>query len=142
MPKNNRTSDEIIRDMHNKKEVARKRKLITERFYPALSAATVSVDESKMLLSAINSVMMERVLATMKERKFSDIKKDVLAIITSDGERKSEISKLLSTLDSETLYVSREITEGASRAIEQMIMEDMRSRGLDTLKPDWDRYLN
>jgi hypothetical protein len=64
------------------------------------------------------------------------------AKLCQDGERKDEIQTLLNTLKGENLFVAREIIEGMTRAIETMIVEEMRSRKLDTLKIGWDRYLN
>lgn len=137
-----KSKEELLRNVRNKNEIARKRKIIIDNFYPALIGATISVDEAKRLVSAMSSLLMEEVLKTMKERKFNDIKESIQKVLCSDGERLEEIKSLLETLKEENLFVAREIIEGMSRAIETMIMEDMADRKLDTLKPDWDKYLN
>lgn len=142
LKKQNKTQEQLVKEMENKKEIERKRDIIVNEFYPALIDATVSVDEAKALISAMGNVIMEDVLGTMKERKFEDIMIKVHGILTQDGERQDEIKRLLNTLKGENLYVAREIVEGMTRAIETMIMTDMRGRKLDTLNPDWDKYLN
>lgn len=128
--------------MFNQQEVARKRSLIIEHFYPALVEATISVDESKALISAMSNLLMESVLNTMKERQFVEVNTTLHKTLCSDGERSDEIKKLLDTLNGENLYVAREIIEGTTRMIEQAMTDEMRERNLSTLKTDWDRYLN
>jgi len=127
--------------MFNQQEVARKRSLIIEHFYPALIEATISVDESKALISAMGTLLMDSVLNTMKEKPFIEINTYLHKMLCSDGERSDEIKKLLDTLNGENLYVAREIIEGATRAIDQATTDEMKERSLSTLKTDWDRYL-
>lgn len=133
-----RTKEQILRDV----EIARKRKIVTEKFFPALTAATVSVDEARMLVSATTSLIMEAAMAVLKEKTFKDIEEDVFKKLCPDGERAEEIRDLLKVFSDETLFVSREIIEGAKQAIDQMVNDEMRSRSLATLKADWNRYLN
>ena len=137
-----KTKDELIAESERRYEINRKKAIIVDKFYPALIKATISVDESKALISAMSSLLMEEVLKTMKERKFSDISDSLFKVLTTDGERVEEIATLLSTLQGENLFVAREIIEGMTRAIETMITTEMRERNLDTLKPDWTKFLN
>lgn len=137
-----KTKEQLIHEAHNKKEIDRKKKIILEDFYPALIAATVSVDESKALMSALSTLLMEEVLKTMKERQFSEVAKTILDRLTTDGERTDKVARLLNALAGENLFVAREIIEGMTRAIEVMITEEMRERTLDTLKTNWETYLN
>jgi hypothetical protein len=138
----NKSREQLIVEADNKKEVTRKRELIVDSFYPALIGATVSVDEAKSLVNAIGTLLMEEVLKTMRDRQFTEVIENLHANLCRDGERSVEIQALLDTLKGENLFVAREIIEGMTRAIETMIMEEMRSRKLDTLKTGWDRYLN
>jgi len=133
-----RTKEEIAREM----EVQRKGKIVVNTFYPALVNATVSVDEAKMLVRAIATLMMEEVMKTMKERKFGEITPQLLKVLTTDGERVDEIKELLATLEDESLFVSREIIEGMNNAIEQMVQDDLKVKKLSDFTPDWARMLN
>ncbi len=138
-PRVNKSKEQIVRDM----EVSRKRSIVVDKFYPALKDATVSVDEAKMLLQASGSIIMEAVLKTMQERKFSEIKDMLVDKLSYESEeRRPKIEALLNVLTDENLYVTREIIEGMSRAIDQMVAEDLQGRTLDTLKPDWEKYLS
>ncbi len=133
-----RTADQIQRD----NEIARKRKIVTEKFYPALVEATVSIDEAKMLLQAATSLIMEEVLSTMKERKMDEIYDRLIKKLCPDGLRQLQIENWIGTVRGENLYVARELIEGASRAIAQMLHDEEQNRKMDTLKPDWNKYLN
>lgn len=133
-----KTKEEIARGF----EVHRKGQIVSEQFYPALVASTVSVDEAKMLIRAMSSFMMENVMQTMRDRKFSEIKDELLVKLCPDGDRKEEITKLLDILDGETLFVSREIVEGMTNAIDQMIQDEMKGRTLNSFEPDWKKMLN
>lgn len=141
-PRVNKSKEELIKEQENRTEVARKKDIIVNKFYPALVNATVSVDESKALINAMSTLLMEEVLKTMRERKFIEIM-DIIAVkLCPDDKRVIEITELLSTLENENLFVAREIIEGMTRAIEAMITEEMRERNLDSLTPNWDKYLN
>lgn len=133
-----RTKEQIIRDT----EIARKRKIVVDKFYPSLVEATVSIDEAKMLLQAATSLIMEEVLSTMKERQFDEIYSRLTKKLCPDGTRQIEIEKWLSTMKGENLYVARELIEGANRAISQMLHDEELKRKMDTLNPDWSRMLN
>ncbi len=136
------SKEEILEGMKRKKEIDRKRILITDAFYPALINATISVDEAKALISAMGSLLMSEVLKTMKERQFSEISESLLKVLCTDGEREPEVRALLDTLKGENLFVARELIEGMTRAIEAMVAEEMHGRKLDTLKTNWQQYLN
>lgn len=133
-----RTKEEIQRDT----ERSRKRKIVVEKFYPALIKATISIDEAKMLLQSIASLTMEEVLKTMQHIKFDSIYDRVLKKLTPDDVRLLPVEQLLGTIRNENLFVAREIVEGMQRAIGQMQHDEDKERTLATLKPDWDKMLN
>lgn len=134
-----KSKEQILREM----EVARKRTIVKDRFYPALVKATVSIDEAKMLTQAAVSFIMEEVLSAMKERKFEEIKDKLIeGLCKEDETRKQEITELFDTLNSEDFYVAREIIEGMNRAIDHTLAMENRDRTLSTLNPNWDIMLH
>ncbi len=141
-PQKHLDKDQLAQLEKNQKEISRKRTLITEKFYPALITATVSVDEAKALINAMGTLLMEDVLRRMKEIQFADISGSLLEKLCADGERQKEVSALLQTLHGENLFTAREMIEGMTRAIEAMITTEMRERKLDTLQTQWDKFLN
>lgn len=145
MPKkkqHHKSTEELVAEGLRAREVERKRDIIVNKFYPALVAATISVDEAKALIQAMGTCLMEQVLKTMKERQFSEIAPQLLSILCSDGERKDEVTTVLESLSTENLFTAREIIEGMTGAIERMILTDMQNRTLSTLSPNWELFLN
>lgn len=138
----NKTKEQLSKETENRQEVARKREIVVNKFYPALIKATVSVDEAKMLIQAMSTLLMEEVLKTMQERKFTEIIDQLHNKLAGDNERRDEVQGLLDTLIGENLYTAREIIEGMTRAINQMVNDELKDRRLESLKPDWERYLN
>lgn len=126
-------------DVRKGMEVQRKRAIVRDEFFPALNKATVSIDEAKMLMSALGAFIMEDAMTVLKERKVSDIKERLVKKLCADGERIEEITALLSVFDEETLYSARELVEGLKSGIEQMRIDEERSRTLESLNPDWNR---
>ncbi len=133
-----KTKEQLVREM----EIKRKRTIVVDKFYPALVEATDSIDQAKMLLQAATSLIMEEVLSTMKERKMDEIYDRLIKKLCPDGLRQLQIENWVGTVRGENLYVARELIEGASRAISQMLHDEERNRKMDTLKPDWNKYLN
>lgn len=145
MPKSKKpvkSREELVHDFKRKEEVARKGKIVVDHFYPSLIEATVSIDEAKMLIQSVTSLIMAEVLGTMKEKKFSEIMPSLIEKLCPDNERKEEVTKLLETVKDENIYVAREVIEGMSRAIETMINDEMKDRKLDSLKADWPKMIN
>ena len=62
--------------------------------------------------------------------------------LSPEGQRLIQIEALLNTIRKENMFVAREIVEGMQRTITRMQHDEDKERTLDTLKPDWNRYLN
>ncbi len=131
------TPEEVKRGM----EVNRKRKIVKEQLFPALNKATVSVDEAKMLISAVVGFIMEDAMNVLKDKKVKDIKDSLVKKLCTDGVREEEIRELLTIFDEETLFSARELIEGMKSGIEQMLIDESRARTLESLNPNWDRIL-
>lgn len=139
---NHKSKEEVAKTLEQNAEVARKREIVTTKFYPALVAATVSIDEAKMLIQSINSLLFEEVLQTMKDRKFEEIVGNLLKKLCPNGDRETEVKALLSVFNGEDLFVSRELIEGMTNAIDHMLHKENQNRTLNSLIPDWDSMLN
>lgn len=133
-----RSREEIIRD----NEIARKRKIVVEQFYPALIQATDSIDQAKMLINAASQIIMEEVMMTMRERLFGDIYKSLVKKLSPNDERLLEIENLFAPFKNDTLFTAREMIEGMNGAINQMIQDENQKRPLSSYTPDWNKFLN
>ncbi len=132
-----RTADQIQRD----NEIARKRKFIIDKFFPALKEATISVDESTMLLQATVALVMEEAMETLRTKKVKDIKNRLIKRLAPNDERLLQIERLIGLFDDLTLFETRGHFESMKAVIEQMKIDEMQARKLDSFTIDWDRML-
>lgn len=136
----------------NKKDIAKvaeqvekikaQRTLAKDRLYPALIAATVSVDEAKMLLQSIGTLVMEDALQVLRDKKMSEVKDSLLKKLCPDGEREKEVGVLLDVLSGETLFDTKAQVEGMTGVIDYMIRKEMQDRTLNSFTPDWDLMIS
>ena len=135
-----RTKEQIERDL----KIEAKRKLIKEQFYPALKECGYSVEETGMLLGAISQLIMAEAMEALHAMKMGEIKSKVVKKLTQEQEGKGslEIERLLDVFKGQSLFETRGHIESMKSVIEQMKIEDFQSRNLDTLTPQWDKYLH
>ncbi len=117
------------------------KQLTKDKIYPALTDATVSIDEAKMLLGVFSSIIMEEAMATLRQKKVGESRKKILKILSPDGAREKEIDEFLAIFESETLFDTRALIEGLKAAIEHTIMMEMRGRTLNSITPDWESMM-
>jgi hypothetical protein len=117
------------------------RSLAKDRLYPALVAATVSVDEAKMLLQSISSLVMEDALQVLRDKKMSEVKDSLVKRLCPDGERVKEVGSLLDVLNDETLFDTKAQVEGMANVIDFMIRKEMQDRTLNSFTPDWESMM-
>ena len=122
-------------------ERAYKREFIKDKFYPALKEATISIDETTALLNAAAALIMEEAMNTLRTTKMADIRQRMVHKLCPAHDRELQIEGLLSLFDKQTLFEVRGHFESIKQVIAQMQMDEMRSRKLETLREDWDRYL-
>lgn len=132
------TKEEVERDFKR----AQARKLIKEKFYPALVEATISVDEAQMLLQAATGLIMEEAMEKLRSTLVADIRNRLVKKLAPDGNRQVKIEALIDIFHDHTLFEARGHFESMRAVIDQMKTDEMQRRKLDTLTPDWDRYLN
>lgn len=135
--RNPKTKEQIAGEMKRNQS----RTFIKESFYPALKDATISVDEAGMLLQATVALIMEEAMDTLRAKKMKEIRNRIVEKLCPDDERLLKIEALISLFDNQSLFETRGHLESMRALITQMQSDEMKSRGLDTMNPDWDRYL-
>lgn len=120
---------------------AQDRKLIKEQFYPALVEATISVDEAQMFLQAAASLIMEEAMEKLRTTNVSEIRSRLVRKLAPSDERLLQVERLIDIFYDHTLFEARGHFESMRAVIEQMKTDEMQKRKLDTMIPDWDRYL-
>ncbi len=122
-------------------ERAYERQFIKEKFFPALTTATKSVDEAGMLLQAMTSLIMEEALEVLKTKKIHEIQSRLVKKLCPDNERLLEIEGLIHLFEKQTLFKARGYLEGMKGVLEQCKIDEMQKRTLSSMEVDWDRYL-
>lgn len=118
------------------------RRLIKEKFYPALVEATESVDEATMLLQAAVAVLMEEAMEALRNTRVIEIRNRILKKLAPNDERILQLEKLVDIFRDQSLYEARGHFESMRAVIDQMKMEEFQGRKLDSLTPKWDKYLS
>jgi ribosomal protein L7/L12 len=131
----NKTKEELIADLQKNAVWMAKIKFIKETFYPALIKATTSIEDATQNLTIINSVMMEKFLGLMKEKKFSEL--DVYANLDPKDPKYEDLKAMLNLFDGMSLFEAKEYLEGMKQEIAMFIADEQKVRGLDTLPTKW-----
>jgi hypothetical protein len=122
--------------------IQRLRSLAKDEFYPALVGATVSVDEAKMLLQAMSTLIMDVAFNVLREKKVAEIKESLLKTLCPNNDRIEEIGKLIDVFLDETLFDTKGQIEGMASVIDYMIRSEMQDRTLNSFTPDWDKMMS
>lgn len=132
---NPKTQEQMLRDLKQNAEFLAKMKFIKEQFYPALINATTSIEDALQNLTIINSVMMEKFLGAMKEKKFKDI--DIYTNLSKSDPKHDQLETMLHLFDDMTIFEAKEYLEGMKHEIALFQLEESRERTLESLKAKW-----
>jgi len=130
-----KTREELLKDLRKSPDFMKKMKFTKEVFYPQLIKASKSVDDASTFLASISTVMMQKFLEIMKEKKFSDLK--LAESLDSKDEKYHELVDLLDLFKDDSVFDARDKVEGMKREIDQFIHDEMQVRQLSDLKPKW-----
>ncbi len=130
-----KTREQLLKDLKNSPDFIKKMKFTKEVFYPQLIKASKSVDDASTFLSSISTVMMQKFLEMMKEKKFSDLK--LTESLDTKDEKHAELVELLDLFKDDSVFDARDKIEGMKREIDQFIHDEMQTRQLSDLKPKW-----
>jgi hypothetical protein len=108
---------------------------VKDKFYPLLLTATTSIDDTKFLLGSLSNMLMEQFLAKMKEVKFEELKLETK--LDPKSPQYDEYKKILELFTGRDIYSSRELIEGMKQEVEALILGELKSRPLSTLKTNW-----
>ncbi len=126
---------ELIADLKKNQDWVNKMLFAKTKFYPALLDLDSSIDDIKMFLSSIDSVLMEKFLAKMKETKFSDL--NLVEVLDPKDEKYQWYVKLLELFNGMSTYDARDTIAGMRGEIDTFLQDELKNRKLDTLKVKW-----
>ena len=129
------TTEQLIEQSRKKLEFEAKMKFIKEEFYPALCKATTSIEDAIQNLTIINSVIMEKFLAKMKEVTMRDI--DIYTNLTPTDPQYEGLKALLELFDDKSVFEAKELFEGMKGEINLFLQDEQKERKLEDLKVRW-----
>jgi len=131
----NKTKAELIADLQKNAAWMMKMKFVKESFYPALCKATNSIEDALQNLTIINSVILEKFLAKMKEVKMRDI--DIYSNLMPSDPQYENIKAMLELFDDLSVFEAKEYFEGLKQEINLFLNEENKERKLEDLKTKW-----
>jgi len=130
-----RNREQILADLRKSKEFNEKMDFVKNKFYPALIDASRSIDDAQSFISSLSTMMMQKFLGIMKEKKFSEL--GLKDILDPSDDKHDNLAAMLDLFSDMTVFDAKEIIEGMKQEITLFINEELKGRTLDTLKPKW-----
>ncbi len=126
---------QLIADLQKNQDWVKKMLFTKTQFYPALLDLDSSVDDVKMFLASIETVLMEKFLAKMKETKFIDMK--LVDVLDPTDEKYQWYIKILSLFEDMNTYDARDVIDGMRKEIAQFETDESKNKKLVDLKTKW-----
>ncbi len=130
-----KSKDELLKEMKGNAHFIAKMHFVREKLYPAVVDLGDSVDETKMFLSSINNVLMEKFLGKMKELTFKDLQ--IIAGLDAKGEKFDKYSALLALFDDMSVFDAKDYLEGMRSEIDTWVNDELKEKKMSDLKVKW-----
>lgn len=130
-----KTREELLFDLKNNAKFQEKMKFAKEVFYPALIKASKNIDDAQMFLSSISTIMMEKFLGFMKEKKFVEL--NLVEQLSPLDSKYEELKSMLALFDTFNVFEAKELLEGMRQEISLFLNEEAKERSLESLKCRW-----
>lgn len=130
-----KSKEQLMAELKGNVKFQEKMRFTKEKFYPALIKATTSVDDALQNLSIINTVMMDKFLGFMKEKKFRDI--DIYSNLDPKDPQYENLKEMLNLFDDMSVFDAKDLLEGMRNEINLFLNEENKVRQLSDVKPRW-----
>jgi hypothetical protein len=130
-----KSKEELLSDLQKNAQFIEKIKFIREVFLPTVEKGCKNVEDAKMFLSSIGTVIMERFLQQMKEKKLSDL--NLIQGLDDKSPDYEGYKAILELFNDKSVFEAKELIEGMRSEIDLWITEEMRSRTLESLPKRW-----
>lgn len=135
VPQLHKTKAELIADLKKSADFMSKMKFVKEVFFPALCKATTSIEDATSNLSIINSVILDKFLARMKDVKMKDI--NIYSNLSASDPQYENLKAMLELFDDKSVFEAKELFEGMKSEISMFLNEEQKERKLETLATKW-----
>jgi len=130
----NKTKEELVKEMVGNAKFQTKMKFTKEKFYPAVMDLG-TVEEAKMFLASISSVLMDKFLHMMKEKSFKEL--SLVDALSTKDEKYEQYKAIIDLFDDMTVFDAKDCIEGMKSEIQVFIDDEMKTRPLSSLKTKW-----
>ena len=130
-----KSKEELLSEMKNNVHFIKKMKFVREDLFPALCDASDNIEDAKMFLSSINTVIMERFLERMKTLTFKDLQ--IIEGLDKNGDKFGQYQKLLALFDDVSVFDAKDYIEGMRSEIDVWIADELKERPMSSLKTTW-----
>ena len=127
--------EEVLKDLQKSQDFRNKMIFVKNKFYPALIEASRSIDDANSFLSSLSTMMMQKFLGLMKEKKFADLK--LTEILDPKDDKYEPLCAMLDLFKDESVFDAKELIEGMRTEVQLFINEEMKSRSLASLETKW-----
>lgn len=131
----NKSKEELISDLQKSAKWVAKMKFTREKFYPAIIDIDSSIDDTKMFISSINNIMLEKFLGFMKEKKFSELK--LQDVLDKKDPKYDKYIALLDLFNDHSVFDAKDCIEGMKGEFDVFLTDELKERNISTLKPKW-----
>lgn len=135
IPRLNKSKDQLMTELKSNEKFATKMKFTKEVFYPALCAATTSIDDASILLGGFNTVIMQEFLASMKDKTLKDL--NLGDKLDPFNNKMDECKALLALFEDMSVFDAKDYIEGMRNEIQLFLTEEAKERPLTDLKVRW-----
>lgn len=130
-----KNASDVIDNLKKDPKFVEKMKFTKEVFMPALIKASTSIDDATTFLSSISTVLMQKFLEEMKQKKMSDLK--LVDGLDVNSPKYAEVKALLELFNDQSVFDARSSIEGMVNEINVFVDDELKGRTLDTLKMQW-----
>lgn len=127
----NKSKEQIIAEMKVRKE----RKFARDVFFPILCQAITNIHDADIFLQSFSTMLMEKFLSLMKEKKFSDL--DLASKLDIQSPQYTSIKQLIGIFNDMTVNEAQEHIDGMKDEIRLFYKEEMKKRPLSSLETLW-----
>lgn len=135
LTKDHKTKEELLRDLRLNPEFKKKMEFVREKFFPALCAATNSIEDASTLLYGFNAQIMDKFLGLMKEKKMSDL--GLYEKLDSGNNKYNESKALLDLFQDMDVFSAKEYIEGMRQEIETWKRDMFMGKKLEDIPHKW-----
>src|ERR1035437_4725113 len=130
-----KTKAQLIADMKKSESWVKKMKFVKEKFYPAILDIDSSISDTKMFVSSINQMMMEKFLGFMREKKFSELK--MVDILDKKDPNYDKYVALLELFNDLSVFDAKDMIEGMSGELGTFVEDYLKETKISMLQTKW-----